>query len=110
VLSELYASDEALARKRGFDSNTMGLKFPIWLAACSHQLFSVELTSPGDKEKETAFVKLHSLSDQDSRARSQHPQLKYLPFYLTRYLQNFEPDILPVIYTPPSKNSTIMPD
>jgi len=96
VVEELYTADEQLARKRGFDSNTMGLKFPIWLAACSFHLFCIELTSPGAMEKDTAYVKLQSLSQPESSALSKHPDLKYLPTYLTKYLQNFHPELVPV--------------
>ncbi len=50
VLKELHQPAEQLAKKRGFDSNTMGLRFPFWLSACTHTKFTYTLTFPGSRE------------------------------------------------------------
>jgi hypothetical protein len=96
VLKELHQPEEQLAKKRGFDSNTMGLRFPIWLAACNHTKFTYTLTSPGNRERETDFVKLQSLASKTSSARSRHEPLKFLVHHIVKYLQNFHSTSLPV--------------
>jgi hypothetical protein len=97
VLKELHEPEELLAKKRGFDSNTMGLRFPIWLAACTYTKFTYTLTSPGSRKLETDFVKLQSLASKTSSARSQHEQLKFLVHHIVKYLQNFHSKALPVM-------------
>lgn len=96
VLKELHQPEEQVAKKRGFDSNTMGLRFPIWLAACNHTKFTYTLTSPGNRERETDFVKLQSLASKTSSARSRHEPLKFLVHHIVKYLQNFHSTALPV--------------
>lgn len=86
---EMHIPEAELAKKRGFDSNTMGLRYPIWYAACFHHHFEFKLVSPGTRQKGTDFVKLASLDLATSNAITRHPDLVFLAAPLAKYLQNF---------------------
>ncbi len=98
---ELDAPKTALFKKRGLDNSTMGLKFPIWLAACTHNEISYKLTSHGKAAKGSAFIRLPSLSLASYQAQLSHQHLEKLSDHIVKYLQNFQSEFLqiPVSHT-----------
>lgn len=84
---EFFGPEHNSSVKRDRESNTLGYRYPIWFAACRHKEIKYKLASPGSIENRTQFVMLQSLSDPQSTAT--HPELKYLPHFLVKYLQKF---------------------
>ena len=89
VFEDLQKPQQDLDKKRGFETNTMGLRFPIWAAACSFQDFNTCLAVPGQEAKGTAYIRLPSLSNPQSKEILNHPDLKYLADHIVKYLRNF---------------------
>ena len=92
VFEDLQKPQQDLEKKRGFETNTMGLRFPIWAAACSFQDFNTSLAVPGQEAKGTAYIRLPSLSNPQSKEIQNHPDLKYLADHIVKYLRNFHSD------------------
>ena len=88
-MSDLNMFETMDANKRCLANSSMGIRFPIWSCACSHQEFMYRLTSPGVKAKTTDYIKLATLSLSDSTSISRHPDLKYLTDHIVKYLRNF---------------------
>jgi hypothetical protein len=99
---ELSRPDQQLAKKRGLDANSLGLRYPIWYSACRFDKFVYNLTSKGLKERGTDFLLLQSLGDPDSWANTQlkHPDLKALPSHILKYLIDFHSDDLDLVWKP----------
>ena len=73
--------------KNSLDSNTMGIRFPIWFAACNADTMEYNLAVPGSRKKATDVLRLASLSgDQCKR----HPDLKFLAEHILKYMKDFE--------------------
>ncbi len=93
VLDEFDQPERHRETRKDADSNTMGLRYPIWMTACSHKQIHYQLAAPGTREKDTEFVNLGALSQpmkEDKMTTLQrHPYLKYLSSQVVRYLQNF---------------------
>lgn len=112
------APEEVASKQKGFDSNTMGLRFPIWLCACSYKQFTHKLINSGTKEKKSDFVRwvdmgfpappkketpasdssnLPTNSQTAKKAKqpvitaavSHPPNFQFLAASLVKYLQNF---------------------
>ncbi len=96
ILDDLNAPAKAIKKKHGLENSTMGLKFPIWFAACEYVDFKHQLSSPGMPGKNTAYVHMPSLSLMDSPAMKGHPVLGKLADHLVKYLQNFHSDELKI--------------
>ncbi len=87
--TDLEAPEQAKSKKRGLDNSTMGVKFPIWFAACRYREIRTKFTSPGRTNLDSAWVKLESLSVMNSAAMKADSQLQKLPDHIVKYLQNF---------------------
>jgi hypothetical protein len=97
---DLKLPDEQLGKKRGLDANSLGLRYPIWYAACRFDKFSCRLTCQGLKDRGSDFLMLQSLGDPDSWATRQlkHPDIKALSAHIVKYLHGFHSDDLDVVY------------
>jgi hypothetical protein len=91
---DLLLPDKQLAKKRGLEANSLGLRYPIWFAACRFERFSYELTCQGDPQRGTDFILLQSLGEPNSwvNVALQHPELNPLAFHIVKYLRNFHSD------------------
>ena len=102
---DLKLPDQQLAKKRGLEQNSLGLRYPIWFAACRFEDFSYKLTCAGDHKRGTDFLLLQSLGEEDSWAniRLNHPELRPLAECIVKYLRNFHSDEndIPVIHARP---------
>jgi hypothetical protein len=85
VLEDFYVPEERLRLRRGLDSNTMGLRYPVWHSACRARHIRYTFKSPGERCQGTDFVKLATVSERSSN----HPDLRSLPEALTNYLYKF---------------------
>ena len=94
VLGELNGPEAIESKKRGLESQSMGLRFPIWIAACNHEEFSYQLACAGAKDRETAFLRFASLSEPTSWDRQRHPELQMLSSSLVKFLQERYHDVL----------------
>ena len=88
-MSDINMFETMDANKRCLANSSMGIRFPIWSCACSHQDFKYRLTSPGSRAKTTDYIMLASLSLSDSAEILRHPNLKYLTDHIVKYLRNF---------------------
>lgn len=83
MVDELYVPEYQQAVRKDKESCTLGYRYPIWFSACSYQKLNHKVAAPGLKEKQSDFVKLGSLPENN-------PDLQYLPDSLVKYLQNFK--------------------
>jgi hypothetical protein len=90
VPEDVYAPEEKLAQRRGLESNTTGLRYPIWFAACSYKKIKHTFKAPGTRQKETDFIKLATLDNPSSPSLTNHSELKYLSEALAQYMYNFQ--------------------
>lgn len=90
----LEAPDKALEKKRGLQNSSMGLKYPIWFAACSYQDLEYSLAAPGRTSMGSGPIRLETLSLAGSSVLQGHPELQKLPDILLKYLQNFHHKLL----------------
>jgi hypothetical protein len=93
-LADFFVPEYNLSVRKDREASTLGYRYPIWFTACRHKEIQHKLASPGSLEKKTQFVMLQSLSDPTSTAVLAHPDLKYLPYYLVKYLQKFQNEAL----------------
>ena len=85
VLDDFYVPEARLLHRRGLDSNSMGIRYPFWHAACKHHHIQYAFKAPGSKPLDTDFVKLATIPERSWR----HPDLKFLAEALTNYLYKF---------------------
>jgi hypothetical protein len=102
---ELKMPEAIEAKKRGLDSQSMGLRYPIWVCACDHKNYKYILTAHGNRKWETAFLRIANLSDPNSFDFERHPQLQKLACHLVKFLQQRYNEQLRI---PVSHHSTIL--
>ena len=95
VLEDFYVPEERLRLRRGLDSNTMGLRYPVWHSACRARHIKYVFKSPGHRLKGSDFVKLATVSEQSSN----HADLRFLPEALTNYLYKFHSHLVEEVCT-----------
>jgi hypothetical protein len=97
VLEDMYTPEEKVAQRRGLESNTTGLRYPIWFAACSYTKIVHTFKAPGTNKKESGFVKLATCDSPESPACQSHPHLRFLAEALAHYLDNFHGHLVPEV-------------
>lgn len=96
ALDELDLPDQMISRKRGLESQTMGLRFPMWFTACHHMEFLYRLCSEGVASKNSDMIRLASLSNPASAAMQANKDLAKLAAHLTKFLQEQYHEVLAI--------------
>jgi hypothetical protein len=108
MIDELDLPDAMILKKRGLESQTMGLRFPIWFTACRHRQFISKLVSVGSKKRGSDYIRLSSLSMPFSLAMQANKDLNKLASHLSKFLQeNYHATCnIPVSIRPSESNLT----